>query len=293
MSLFITVLEIVAPVFLLASIGFAWIKAGFEYHIAFVTRLAMTFAVPCLVFTALMKSQADMASLGQLAIAGTICYAIVGVIGWVLLRGAGLRRDTYLAPFIFGNTGNLGIPLAFFAFGQTGLDAAVVMLAVSIVLSFSIGIWLVAGEGALGKILKEPIVAASFLGALFMWRGWETPKFLTNTLELIGQMAIPLMLITLGVAVARLTPERVSVAIWLSVVKLILCAAVAWGIGHMLGLDGIVFGVLVLQLTTPVAVTAYLIAEKYNADAPSVAGFSVVSTLISIGGLPLLLALLL
>ncbi len=72
-----------------------------------------------------------------------------------------------------------------------------------------------------------------------------------------------------------------------------ICAAIAWIIARAFGLDDISFGVLVLQISTPVAVTGYLIAEKYGADSDSVAGFVVVSTLISIAGLPLLLALVL
>ncbi|MDP2579885.1 AEC family transporter [Shimia thalassica] len=293
MNLALTVLEITAPVFLLAAVGFTWVKVGFEYRIQFVTQLAMTLAVPCLIFTALMKTEADIVALGQLAVAATVSYAAVGLVGWALLAAFGLNLRTYLAPFIFGNTGNLGIPLALFAFGQAGLERAVVLLAVSAVLSFTIGIWLVAGRGAFGKILKEPMIGATLLGALFLWQGWETPTFLTNTLELAGQMAIPMMLITLGVAVARLTPGRVVTAIGLSVVKLVVCALIAWGIASAFALDDTSFGVLVLQISTPVAVTAYLLAEKYGADSESVAGFVVVSTLISIAGLPLLLALLL
>ncbi|MEQ9693060.1 AEC family transporter [Shimia sp. SDUM112013] len=293
MNLALTVLEITAPVFLLAGVGFTWVKVGFEYRIQFVTQLAMTLAVPCLIFTALMKTEADIVALGQLAIAGTLSYAAVGVVGWALLALIGLNLRTYLAPFIFGNTGNLGIPLALFAFGQAGLERAVVLLAVSAVLSFTIGIWLVAGRGAFGKILKEPMIGATLLGALFLWQGWETPSFLTNTLDLIGQMAIPLMLITLGVAVARLTPGRVVTAIGLSFAKLVICAVIAWGMASWFALEDVSFGVLVLQISTPVAVTAYLLAEKYGADSESVAGFVVVSTLISIAGLPLLLALLL
>ncbi len=37
MNIVLTVLEIVAPVFLLAAIGFAWVKMGFEYRVEFVT----------------------------------------------------------------------------------------------------------------------------------------------------------------------------------------------------------------------------------------------------------------
>lgn len=293
MNLILTVLEIVAPVFLVAGVGFAWVKAGFEYRIQFVTRLAMTLAVPCLIFTALMKTEANLGDLAKLTLAGTAAYIVVGAIGWALLKATGLNLRTYLAPIIFGNTGNLGIPLALFAFGQPGLEAAVVMLAVSAILSFTWGIWIVAGEGAFGKMIKEPMIWATLLGALFLVMDWETPQFLTNTLDLIGQMAIPMMLITLGVAVARLTPGRVVTAIWLSVVKLLICAAIGWGIGLAFGLTGTLFGVLVLQMAMPVAVTAYLLAEKYEADSNAVAGYVVVSTLVSVIGLPILLTLLL
>ena len=292
MNLALTVLEIVSPVFLLAAIGFTWVKAGFEYRIQFVTRLAMTLAVPALIFVALMKSQVDLAALGQLTLASVVAYGGIGLVGGALLAVLRLDQRTYLAPFMFGNTGNLGLPLALFAFGQPGLERAVVLLAVSSILSFTLGIWLVAGRGSFFKILKEPIIAATLLGALFLWMDWETPTFLTNTLELVGQMAIPMMLITLGVAVARLTPGRVQAAIALSVLKLGICAAIAWGVGLLFQLDEVSFGVLVLQISTPVAVTAYLLAEKYGADSEAVAGFVVVSTLTSVAGLPLLLALL-
>ena len=194
---------------------------------------------------------------------------------------------------IFGNTGNLGLPLALFAFGETGLGYAVVVFAIMAIWSFTFGIWLVAGAGSFGKVLREPLVWATLLGAVFLWQGWQTPLFLTNTLQLIGQMAIPMMLITLGVAVARLHPGGILRAVVLSLTKLVLCIGVAWAAAVVFDLDKIAFGVLVLQVATPVAVTSYLLAEKYGADSQAVAGLVVVSTLMSVGALPLLLALLL
>ena len=63
MDLIVTVLEIVAPVFLLAAVGFTWVKLGFEYRIQFVTQLAMTLSVPCLIFVSLMQAKMDPAAL--------------------------------------------------------------------------------------------------------------------------------------------------------------------------------------------------------------------------------------
>lgn len=293
MNLTLTILEIVAPVFLLAGLGFCWVKLGFEYRIQFVTRLAMMLAVPCLVFVSLMQTRIDPAALSSLSLAAIVAYGIVTLAATGLVWAAGLDRRTYLAPLIFGNTGNLGLPLALFAFGDVGLSYAVVVFAVMVLWSFTFGIWLVAGAGSATKMLREPLVLATVLGALFLWQGWQTPVFLTNTLGLIGQMAIPLMLITLGVAVARLSPGGIGRAAVLSVIKLLLCAAVGWAVATFFDLDRAAFGVLVLQVATPVAVASYLLAEKYGADADAVAGLVVVSTVISVGALPLLLALVL
>ncbi|MFC6636408.1 AEC family transporter [Sulfitobacter sp. JBTF-M27] len=293
MTLVLTVLEIVAPVFLLAAVGFGWVKLGFEYRLQFVTRLAMTLAVPCLIFTALVNTTLDPAALTTLTLASLVAYAAVSGIVLVLVRVARLNQSTYAAPLIFGNTGNLGLPLALFAFGEVGLEYAVVVFAVMALLSFTYGIWLVAGAGSFTKALKEPLMWATVLGAVFLWQDWKLPTFLDNTLGLIGQMAIPLMLITLGVAVARLSPGGIGRAMVLSLVKLAICIGCAWVAADWFALDKAAFGILVLQVATPVAVTSYMLAEKYGADAQSVAGLVVVSTLMSIGALPLLLAVLL
>lgn len=285
----LTVLEIVAPVFLLGLVGFVWVRLGFEYRIEFVTRLAMTLAVPCLIFVALMQTEVEPGALAAISVAAVVAYGVLTVLFFAVTAFLRLDRRTYLSPLIFGNTGNLGLPLALFAFGQQGLGYAVVVFAIMAIWSFTFGLWVVTGGNPL-RVLREPLVGATVLGALFLWQGWETPRFLTNALELIGQMAIPLMLVTLGVAVARLHPAGLGRAFLLSALKLALCIAVAWGAGRWFALPDVAFAVLLLQVATPVAVTSYLIAEKYRADADAVAGLVVASTLLSVPALPIVLA---
>jgi len=292
-NLFATVIEIVAPVFLLAGLGFAWVQAGFEYRLEFVSNLAMSVAVPTLIFVSLMQSKLEPSALGSILLATVAAYAALTALVWIGVKL--LKKDTsiWVSPIIFGNTGNLGLPLALFAFGETGLNYALVILAVTSVWAFTFGVWLVAGGGSIWKAVKEPMVAATLLGALFLWQGWQTPQFLTNALGLIAQMAIPLMLITLGVAVARLSPNRLGLAFQVSVLKVAISVVIAWIIGKFFNLDPVAFGVLVMQIGTPVAVTSYLVAAKYGKNAEDIAGLVVASTLLSIGYLPLLLAFLL
>lgn len=290
MNLGLTVLNITAPVFILATVGFAWVKLGFEYRVEFVTRLTMTLSVPCLIFVALMTAKIDPAALAALSLASFLAYGLVSIAFLAVIKFMKLEVSAYLAPLIFGNTGNLGLPLAMFAFGQEGLSYAVVVFAVMAILSFTIGVWIVSGGGSLTRVLKEPVVAATLLGALFLWQGWQTPVFLTNALQLIGQMAIPIMLITLGVAVARLETRAIGRAIWLSALKVVVCALAAWAAARWFGLGPVPAAVLIVQISTPVAVTSYLLAEKYGHDAQPVAGLVVASTLLSVLSLPLILA---
>jgi predicted permease len=291
-ELVLTVFEIVAPVFLLAGAGFAWVKLGFEYQIQFVTRLAMTLGIPALIFTALMKTEIEPQALTTVSLATLAAHGALGLVMYALVRATRMEICTYLSPLIFGNTGNLGLPVALFAFGDEGLGYAVVIFAVSAILVFTVGIWLVSGGGSPARVLREPMVVATLLGALFMAFDWETPRFLTNALDLLGQLAIPLMLITLGVAVSRLHPARMGRAVWLSLAKAAAAVALAWSVGLVFGLAPVPFAVLVLQISTPVPVTAYLLAEKYHADAGAVAGLVVISTLVSVAAIPLTLALL-
>ncbi len=290
MNLALTVLNITAPIFILAAVGYGWVKLGFEYRVEFVTRLAMTLSVPCLIFVALMTADIDPQALGSLSLASFTAYGLVSIVFLGIVKLRKLDTSTYLAPLVFGNTGNLGLPLAMFAFGEEGLSYAVVVFAVMAILSFTIGVWVVAGGGSPIRVIKEPVVAATFLGALFLWQGWQTPIFLTNALELIGQMAIPIMLITLGVAIARLETNDMGRAVWLSAIKVVVSAGAAWTAARWFGLAPIPSAVLIVQLATPVAVTSYLLAKKYGHEAQPVAGLVVASTLLCVISLPLILA---
>ena len=293
MHIIISVLEIVAPVFILSTIGFFWVRRGHEFPIDFVTNLIMSIGLPCLVFTALMKTNIDPNALASTFFASIAVYALITIVFFTLVKVCSLELKTFLAPLIFANTGNLGLPLALFAFGKIGLDYAIVIFAVMMVYSFSAGIWMVSGGGNPFRILKDPIFWGIILGAVFMTQGWTTPTWLTNTVELIGQFVIPLMLITLGVTLARLESPSFGRSVWLSFIKLVVCIGMSYAVGIWFELDKVAMAVLILQVSTPVAVTSFLLAQKYGADANEVAGLVVVSTAMSVLALPILLGFLL
>ncbi len=290
--IFFTVLEVVTPVFLLAAIGYFWIKLGFEYRVEFVTRLAMTLAVPALVFTSLTQNTINPKFLTEMIIVVCMAYAVVSLLALIFTFIFKLDLRTFLMPLISGNTGNLGLPLCFLAFGKDGLGYAVIVFAFTSIIAFTVGLWVVSDIRSFKQPLKEPLVPATILGLLFMYYGWETPKIFTNSLNLIAQMAIPLMLITLGVAVARLKTQLAFKTLGISISKIMIGTIAGITVGYQFSIPYEAFAVLIIQMSMPVAVTSYLLAEKYGANSEAVAGLVVISTFLTTFTTPVILSFL-
>jgi predicted permease len=97
------------------------------------------------------------------------------------------------------------------------------------------------------------------------------------------------MLITLGISLARLKVASVPRSLALSALRLVMGFAIGLALAAALGLDGATRGVLIVQLSMPVAVFNYLFAQRYKTAPEEVAGMVVMSTALSFASLPLLL----
>lgn len=285
------VLQITAPVFLLTAIGYGWARLGVPFELPFVTRLGVNLAMPCLIFSTLATAEIEPAAFGEMALAAFAAHAVAWAVFWAFLRAGGLPVRTYLAAMTFGNTGNMGLGICLFAFGEAGLALAMVVFALTAALNFSIGIWSVSGSAPV-EALRQPMVWASLLGALFAWQDWSLPDGIMNGLKLLGQVAIPLMLVTLGISISLLRPGDLAQAAALALAKLAVCSSIALVVSASIGLDGMARSVLILQFVMPAAITAYMIAQRYGADPQAVAGLVVVSTAMSVVTIPVALAIL-
>ncbi len=287
------IVEITAPVFLLAFTGFLWARSGQPFDTEFVTRLVVNVGTPALIFIVLATAEITPRAFRDMALAALAVFAALGLAFWAVLKVTRLDMRSFLAPLIFANTGNLGLPVALFAYGNEGLALAVVFFAVTAILQFSVGVWLMSGGGSLKPMLRQPMVYAAILGGVFLALGWQVPLWADNTLRLTGQMVIPLMLITLGISISRLKPGHVGLAAGLSVLKIAVGGGTAMAIAWAVGLEPAAAGVLILQSIMPVAVTSYLIAVQTRADADAVAGLVIVSTLLTVAAIPAALSFLL
>ncbi len=280
---------VILPVLICAGLGFVWARMRRPFDHDFVTRIVSLVGTPCLVAHSLTSLHVDGAVLRGMAGATALVFCCMFAIGIVVLRILRLPNHSYLPAVVFSNSGNMGLPLALFAFGESGLALAVVYFAISASLQFSLGISIAAGSTNFSRLLKVPVLYAVLGSLIVLTTGIRLPLFVDNTLTILSGLTIPLMLLALGVSLADLRVTSLPRNLFLALVRLtggfLVALAVAWA----LGLDAAPRGVLLIQASMPVAVFNFLFAKQYQRQPADVAAMVVISTLLSFISLPLLI----
>jgi predicted permease len=285
--------SIVAPIYLVVLLGYGWYRAGRRFDIEFITDLNMNVGAPCLVFASLSGVESGASELVTMAGATLAALASFAALGYAALRLAGLPAHTFLAPISFVNAGNMGLPLCLFAFGEEGLALAVVFFAVTALTHFTVGQWMWAGSANPGVLFSSPIAWAVVAAVVVIAADLAVPSWLERTTSLLGDFCIPLMQFSLGVSLARLELSDLPRSIGLAVLRTVLGLSVGIGLAELLGLEGLLRSVFILDCAMPAAVFNYMMAERYGRSPQEVASVVVISTLIAFVSVPLLLAWLL
>ena len=286
-----TIAAVIAPVFVVVSVGVFWGFAKFSFDNSFVSTFVVGVATPCLVFTSLTRTGASVTELGHLALAVVACILSNMGVGYVITRVLNLSQKTFLPCFAFPNSGNLGLPMVLFAFGDGAAAYAVVFFTVCSIIQFGFGPALATGKVNIVDLARTPLLHAVWISLVVTGFSYVPPDWVGKTTKLLGDCAIPLMLVALGVALAKLRLSRQdSLRIFgLSFLRSSTGFAVAYLVAGAFGLEGVERGCLILQNSMPIAIFNYMYALRYNNDHQAVAGMVVASTLLSLVTIPLVL----
>ena len=282
-------IPIIAPVAICALLGYAWARSGLPFDREFVTRMIMNIGTPCLVLrgmAALQTEPADFLSMAGLAV---LILTSAGLIGALLLRLAGQPLRSFLPSVVFGNSGNLGLPLCLFAFGEQGLALGVGFYLVGSVSQFTLGPLFQGRQSPWRTLVTTPIIYAAGLGLVLLTTGTPLPLWLANTVELLAGLAIPLMLLALGHSLGRFRVHQAGIAVSVAALRLGIGFSLGLAVVSILDLQGVTRGVVLIQSSMPVAVFCFLLAARYDRDPEDVAAGILVSTLAAFVMLPLLL----
>ena len=287
--MFIEIFSVVAPVILCSAIGLGWAKLGAPFETNFVTQLVTFVGFPCLIFAALIKVDITPENMGVMGLASLVTVVAFALIAAPALLMFKLSLRTFLPAMMFANTGNMGLPLCLLAFGEPGLALGISYFVVNLLIIFTLGPAIAAGKANLYQILKMPLLWATIGALLIKFVDVEVPNWLFKTVDLVGGMTIPLMLMALGVSLAQLRVSSLQRSSWLSLLRLGMGFAVGWGVAEVMGFEGVAKGVLIIECAMPVAVFNYLFAQLHNTRPEEVAGTVLISTTISFITLPILM----
>ena len=286
-------LTIIIPVFFGVSIGFIWSRMGKPFDTEFVTSLVFNLGTPFLIFSTLTRLDIDPETFANMAIVIVVALLLFFLITLLLLYILRLDIRTYLATVMIPNTGNVGIPLCFLAFGELGLAFAIIVYTIVSLTQFTLGVAIAAGSFSLLELAKNSLIYAVLAALLVMATDYQLPFWFANTIHVFSQFAIPLMLISLGVSLEKIEVTSLPRNIALSCVRLIMGLGVGLFVSYVFGLEGVARGVIILQCSMPAAIFNYLLAMRYKNNPEEVAGLVVTSTVISFATLPILLAFIL
>jgi predicted permease len=281
---------VLLPVFGIASLGFVWRKSGVAFEREFVTRLVLNIAGPCLIVDSLANLSLPLDVVSKMAVGGVAMFVTTIAACFLILKLARLEIRTFLPALAIGNTGNLGLSVCFFAFGEEGLGLAVAVFVANSIGQFTLTPMLQSGRSPWKTLVTTPVIYGAVIGTTLLVGGYALPDWIGRTVDLLGNLMIPLMLLALGNTLGGLKVQRLPFASFWGLVRLIVGFVIAFVVAEMLGLEGVARGVLILQGAMPAAMFSYLFAARYDRAPDEVAGIVLLSTLFSVLTLPFLVA---
>lgn len=279
----------ILPIILLSSAGFA---LGKILHIdpRSLGRVVFYIFSPLLIFDLLLQNQLKISE-AAIVIAFALCFILtIGTLTFLIGYFLKLERSALVAILIttmFANTGNYGLPLVSFAFGEQALSYAGIYFITTTILFYTLGVFLASlghmtFKEALVGLLKIPTIYAVLLAILLNAFRIQIPLSLARTVELAAGGTIPLMLVLLGVQLTQVELSGNLRALQLSVaLRLVVAPLAALLFASLFGLQSFPRQASVTQASMPSMVSATVLAAEYNLDSKLVTAVVFISTLLS------------
>lgn len=283
------IFQIIVPIFVIASIGYFIEASGKGFNTESMSRLVMWVGTPALVFASLTDTELPNETLGRIALIGIASIIVSASLSGLVLKLMRLPLRTYLAALSVPNSGNAGLPIAFFAFSDIGLTIGVAFFFVIALVQYTVVPTIVSGNFHVRKTLKEPLVWAVFAVLAFKLAKVNPPEIISETTRMLGGIMIPVMLLLLGGALAQLKVKDMGLSVFLAILRLVIGCVTGYLVILIFELKGTEAGVIFIMASMPSALVTYVVSEHFGREPEKVAGLVVSSTILTFLCLPLLL----
>ena len=288
-ELFTTFANNLLPILLIAATGYILGKT-LTVDSRTIGRIVFYIFSPLLVFNLMVTSQLNFGQAITTVEFTAAVIAIMGVLAFIFGKIFQLERPQLLAVILtvaFGNTGNYGLPLVKFAFGDEALAVASIFYVTTTILFNTVGV-IIASLGhsdlksAILGVFKLPIVYGVILALLVKATGFQIPVPLSRTIEIAANGAIPLMIVLLGLELTKIQWSHSFRALGVGVLtKLILGPIVGLLLASLFGLQGHSHQGSVIEAAMPAAVANTVIAAEYKLEPSLVTAIVFLGTILS------------
>jgi hypothetical protein len=305
----LSILAIIAPVFALVASGYIARRIGVIglAAVSELNRFVVYLALPALLFDVMAHARpSDLAQPGFIAAFGIACGVVFyGTVGVSLIAGRRLASasiDGLLGSY--ANTAYMGFPVLLMLFGPESLVPVTIASVLTVCVLFASAIVLIeigsqserhplrlAGKVG-GSLVRNPLLIAPVLGALYGATGLGLPAAAETFLKLLGGAASPLALVVIGLFLAE--PRAVAAgdaraSVLFATMKLIVHPALTWGLATLLAVPPRHAAMAVLLAAMPTGTGPFMLAEFYKLPAVVTSAAILVSTLGALVTLPLLM----
>lgn len=295
------------PFFAIIGLGYGAARARFfpEEATAWLTKFIFYFALSAMIFrfaATLPFSDIFDPRLILAYLVGTLATYLIALLV-ARLRGQDLATSGIEAQCAaIGNVGFLGLPMLAALFGEAAIGVVMLVLTVDLVVFSSLIVILInAGRGqGLGLatlklvglgLLKNPMILSIVAGLGWSASALPIPEPANDFLTILGGAATPGALFAIGASLASKSAERVQVAGWLSLAKLVLhpaCVAVA--VLWLIPAAPFPAAVAIAAASLPVAGNVYMLAQHYGVAPHRASAAIFISTVVSIVTVPAVIA---
>jgi predicted permease len=279
----------ILPIFAVAAAGFL-LARRFGANVRTLSTITFNALSPCLVFDQIVASKVGLGQSLRVVLFCVLLTFAMGIVARLAAVPLKLTRTSlisFLLVAMFSNSGNYALPVVLFAFGQESLAFASVYFVTSAVLVYTFGVF-VAGSGraglgaSLAGVLRVPAFYAVLAAVVVLATNAVVPVAIARPVTLLGDAAIPMMLLVLGMQLERATkPTHPAAVVTAVVLSLVVSPVFAFGLSYALGLAGAARQAAIVEASMPAAVITTVLALEYDLDTSFSTGVVMLSTLLS------------
>lgn len=297
------VINTMAELFLLLVLGYGLARGGMIDSVTNgkLSALVVHISLPALILASVSENidKGSLMEVGSFFLAGIGFYAGMAGLAYLLvrvLRVSKAERGTYQFMLIFSNCTFMGFPIMEALYGSRAIFLSSIFNLPFNLLAFSYGIVLLAGKGESTagfqiKKLLTPGIIASLLALLLFALRLKLPQALIQTLNVTGGLTTPLSMLVLGASLSEVPIKEVfreGRIYWMSLFRLVLLPMITYFLMSRITADELLIGIPTMTAAMPVASMAVMLSNQYKGNTRLAAIGVFISTLLSIGTIPLM-----